>query len=259
MVRRMSRLDAAPPRNAADRWHLSDHLGPRTFLVLIGCLAATGVAALADAVGEQEGLSRVDPVTAADVLRVRTPTLTHVAQAFTFLGSELVVGGLAIVVLVFLLTRRQLMQATMFAIAMAGSAFLTVAVKLLVARPRPSAFDRLGAPDTTYSFPSGHTLNSTVFLALVVWLLWPSLKYGGHVALMVAGAVVAIGVAASRVYLGYHWLTDVLASGLVAIAWLCTVWLLGSTITRAIATFPAQPVPDVSTRSDPEERSATCR
>jgi undecaprenyl-diphosphatase len=90
----------------------------------------------------------------------------------------------------------------------------------------------MGAPDTTSSFPSGHTLNSVVFLALVVWLLWPTVRRGGHVALVAAGAVLSIGVAASRVYLGYHWLTDVLASGLVALAWLCIVWLLASTFAK---------------------------
>jgi membrane-associated phospholipid phosphatase len=228
----MSRLDTAPRQNASDRWHPCDLLGPHILLALIGCLAATGVAALADAVSEHEGLSRVDPVTAADMLDLRTPALTHVAQAFTFLGSELVVGGLATVVFVLLLTRRQLTQATAFAIAMAGSAFLTVAVKLLVARPRPGAVDRLGAPDTTYSFPSGHTLNSTVFMALVVWLLWPTVRRVGHVALVAGSAVLAVGVAASRVYLGYHWLTDVLASGLVALAWLCIVWLIASAFAK---------------------------
>ncbi|MEO7350702.1 MAG: phosphatase PAP2 family protein [Marmoricola sp.] len=233
----MSRLDAAPGEDAADRFHPADLLGPRTFLVLVTCLAAAGVVTLADAAGEHEGLSRLDPMTAADVLRLRTPALTHVAQAFTFLGSELVVGGLAIVVFLLLLTRGQFARATTFTIAMGGSAFLTVAVKLLVARPRPSEVDRLGAPDTTYSFPSGHTLNSAVFLALVVWLLWPSLRHIGQVALVAGGAVMALGVAASRVYLGYHWLTDVLASGLVAISWLSIVWILGDTIARCVTSL----------------------
>ena len=227
----MSRLDAAPTHEG-DRWHTAELLGARLLLVLPACLAVSGVAALADAAGEHDGVSRVDPATAADVLRLRTPALTHVAQVFTFLGSELVVGSSAIVVLVLLLTRRQVARATTLAIAMAGSAFLTVAVKLLVGRPRPTAVDRMGTPDTTSSFPSGHTLNSVVFLALVVWLLWPTVQRGGHVVLVATGAVLSVGVAASRVYLGYHWLTDVLASGLVALAWLCLVWLLDSTFAK---------------------------
>jgi membrane-associated phospholipid phosphatase len=93
--------------------------------------------------------------------------------------------------------------------------------------------DRLGALDTTYSFPSGHTLNSTVFIALVVWLLWPGVRHKGHVALVAGGAVLALGVGASRVYLGYHWLTDVVASVLLALAWLSIVWLLRQSGRRA--------------------------
>jgi membrane-associated phospholipid phosphatase len=194
----MSRLDAAPTDDAGRHWQFSDVVGARVFLVL-----------------------------------VRTPTLTQLAHVFTFLGSELVVGGLALVVLATLLMQRQLSRAAIFAIGMAGSAFLTVVVKLIVARPRPGEVDRLGALDTSYSFPSGHTLNSTVFIALIVWLLWPSVRRAGRIALVTAGAVLAVGVAASRVYLGYHWLTDVLASGLVALGWLCLVGLLGATLTRA--------------------------
>lgn len=236
----MSRLDAATTHDATDRWRPSSLRGPHAFLMLVASLAAIGVGALADAAREHEGLSRLDPLTAADVLSSRTPALTHLARALTFLGSEAVVGGLAVVVFAVLLVRRQLTRATTFAIGIGGSAFLTVAVKLLVARPRPGGVDRLGALDTTYSFPSGHTLNSAVFLTLVVWLLWRSLRYAGQVALAVGGAVLAVGVAASRVYLGYHWLTDVLASGLVAIAWLCVVWLLGPTITRTVSALTAR-------------------
>jgi membrane-associated phospholipid phosphatase len=228
----MSRTGAPATREVAKGSPPFGLFGLRATLVLGACLAGAGVCVLADAAREHDGASRLDPVTAAAVLDIRTATATYLARVFTFLGSEVVVGGLATVVLVSLLMRRQLSQATVFAIAMGGSAILTVTLKLLVARPRPGGLDRLGPLDQTYSFPSGHTLNSTVFLALVVWLLWASVTHTGRVVLVTAGAVVAAGVAASRVYLGYHWLTDVLASGLVAIAWLCIVWLLASTFAK---------------------------
>jgi len=224
----MSRLNAALTHEGTGRWQAPPQFRLRTVLGLVACLATACVVALADAVGEHDGLSRLDPTIATDVVRSRTAPLTLLARALTFLGSEVVVGGLAIIVLALLLARRRFTSATVFAAGMTGSAFLTVAVKLLVARARPGAVDRLGAADTTYSFPSGHTLNSAVFLALVMWLLWPLLKHAGRVAVATTGAVLATGVAASRVYLGYHWFTDVLASGLVALAWLSMVWLAHS-------------------------------
>ncbi|MDX6231359.1 MAG: hypothetical protein QOH68_310, partial [Nocardioidaceae bacterium] len=145
----MSRLHVAPTNATANRWRPSELLGRRTLLAFVACLATAGVATLADAAGEHDGLSRLDPVAAADMLTARTPALTHLAQVFTFMGSEIVVGGLAIVVLVTLLMRRKLAPAATFAIGIAGSAVLIVAVKLYVARPRPGQIDRLGAPDTT--------------------------------------------------------------------------------------------------------------
>lgn len=83
-------------------------------------------------------------------------------------------------------------------------------------------------------------MNTAVFLALLVWLLWPSVRYAGHVALVTSAAVLAVGVAGSRIYLGYHWLTDVLASGLVAVAWLCLLSLLGPRITQAVSALAAR-------------------
>jgi membrane-associated phospholipid phosphatase len=226
----MSSLDALPAHDRSGRWHTTAGFRLRTVLGLVACLATACVVALADAVGEHDGPSRLDPRIAAAVVRSRTASLTHVAQAFTWLGSEVVVGGLAMVVLVVLMVRRQFARATVFAAGMGGSAVLTVAVKLLVGRARPGTVDRLGAVDTTYSFPSGHTLNSAVFLALVVWLLLPSLRYAGRVVIATAAVGLTIGVAASRVYLGYHWFTDVVASGLVALAWLSVVGLAHSAL-----------------------------
>jgi membrane-associated phospholipid phosphatase len=230
----MTQLDPAPAAGATRHGSPAYQLRARACLLLLAALASAGVLTLADAGREHDGPSRVDPIIAADVLKVRAPGLTDLARVFTFLGSEVVVGGLAIVVFGALLMLRRSRDAGVFAIGIGGSAFLTVAVKLLVARPRPGSVDRLGALDTTYSFPSGHTLNSTVFVALVVWLLWPGLRHAGHVALVAGGAVVALGVGASRVYLGYHWLTDVLASVLLALAWLSIVWLLCQSVRRTV-------------------------
>ena len=196
--------------------------------------AAVGVTGLADAAGEHDGVSRLDPVVAGRVLQVRAGDLTVLAQAFTAAGSEVVVGGLALVVLLVLVVRGRLARAATFALGMGGSVVLTVVLKLWVARARPPAVDRLGAFDPTWSFPSGHTLNSTVLLALLVWLLWAGASRGGRAGLVLLAAVLALGVAASRVYLGYHWTTDVVASFLVGLGWLSVVWLLRGPVERAV-------------------------
>jgi membrane-associated phospholipid phosphatase len=200
----------------------------------IAGLGAAGVCVLADDAREREGISTLDPRVAADMVHLRAPDLTLLARVLTFVGSEVVVGVAAMLVLLALLLRRSWTRATVLAAGMAGSAALTVGVKLLVARSRPGAADRLGAADSSYSFPSGHTLNSAVFLALLCWLVWPLLSRVGRSVTIPAAAVLAIGIGWSRLYLGYHWFTDVLASVLVAASWLGIVWVLHRSVTVAL-------------------------
>jgi undecaprenyl-diphosphatase len=100
---------------------------------------------------------------------------------------------------------------------------------------------------TDYSFPSGHTLSAVVFyggVALVVWSL-----FGRRAGLATVGvaAIIALAVGVSRIYLGYHFLTDVVGAILAGIAWLLIVG----------AAFRAQPTwRRWRSRSTPVRRSA---
>lgn len=195
-------------------------------------VAAGSVVVLAVAAREHAGPQHVDPVVAADVLGLRTPTATAVAHLLTFVGSEVVVGAIALVLFGWLLWRRDLARAVPLGVAMFGAAVLTVVVKMVVARPRPGRADVLGAVDHSYSFPSGHTFTSTVLIGVVVWLVWAGVSSLVRVLLIESGALLALGIAASRVYLGYHWLTDVVASLLLALAWLGALGLLHEPLLR---------------------------
>ena len=243
-----ARPEAQPVSPRSPRPGRADERRAGRLLVPVAGAAAAAVSWLADSAREHDGPSRIDPTTASRVLGIRTPTLTDVAQALTFVGSEVSVGLLAVIVFAVLVVRRELDRAAVVAVGIGGSAFLTVTIKLLVARTRPGRVDRLGALDTSYSFPSGHTLNSAVFIALAVWLLWPVASQVARYLLVAGGGLLAVGVAASRVYLGYHWLTDVIASALVAVAWLSIVALLRgwvqrrmSRVTRPVAQLPGTP------------------
>ena len=209
---------------------------PLLVTVVLGTLL---VCTLADAAGEHDGISKVDPRVAADMVAHRTGGLTVLARTLTFVGSEAVVGLIAAVILAVLVWRRTWDRAVVFAIAMGGSAVLTVAVKLVVARPRPGAIDRLGALDTSYSFPSGHTLNSAVLLGLVCWLLWPALTWTARALVVASAVLLAAGVGFSRLYLGYHWFTDVTASIVIAVAWLSAVLLLSLFLPWLVRFVPA--------------------
>lgn len=197
-------------------------------------VAGTAFVVLADSVAEGDGLSSLDPAVAADVIEHRTGALTMAAQLLTFLGSEVVVGVLAMALVVILLGRRGPKPAILAAVAMAVSAGLTVGVKTTIGRARPGESDRLGPFDSSYSFPSGHTLNSTVLLGLVCLFLVPLMpRRRARLGAYGLSLLLAVGVGASRIYLGYHWTTDVLASWTLAVMTLTIVHVVNRLLTRA--------------------------
>jgi undecaprenyl-diphosphatase len=146
-------------------------------------------------------------------------------EACTFLGGAILIAiGLALG-LAALLTRRYRL-ALIIAVVLVGSALLTDAVKDLVMRQRP--------PDpitgtSGYSFPSGHTLNSTATYGLLAVIAWRSrLSLGLRKVAVVIGVVVPILVGLSRIALGAHWPTDVLAGWLAGTAFVA----LGAVLIR---------------------------
>jgi membrane-associated phospholipid phosphatase len=146
-------------------------------------------------------------------------------EACTFLGGAILIAiGLALG-LAALLTRRYRL-ALIIAVVLVGSALLTDAVKDLVMRQRPP--DPITGTNG-YSFPSGHTLNSTATYGLLAVVAWRSrLSLGLRKVAVVIGVVVPILVGLSRIALGAHWPTDVLAGWLAGTAFVA----LGAVLIR---------------------------
>lgn len=100
-----------------------------------------------------------------------------------------------------------------------GGMLLNAGLKLLFQRPRP-LLDHPLLSLATYSFPSGHTMNATAFYGMLVAFVVMRRRFVcGLGALALAGLMVAL-VATSRIYLGVHFLSDVLASVAEGIAWI---------------------------------------
>ncbi|WP_158600553.1 phosphatase PAP2 family protein [Tessaracoccus antarcticus] len=184
-----------------------------------------GVGILLDGVVEHGDLSLYDPSVTSAFIADRSAGLTTLAGALTLLGSVTVLLPLTVVALAVLALRRRWRQAVLLAAGMSMAVVLTVVVKHLVERPRPGAIDLLGPVDTGFAFPSGHTLNATVFYGIVAGLLVVSLRgFWPRAGVILAWLALVFGVGASRVYLGYHWMTDVLAG-----------WSLGAAVLAAVA------------------------
>ncbi len=104
--------------------------------------------------------------------------------------------------------------------AMAMSTVIAVAVKTIVARPRPTAdLQVIPGLETSYSFPSGHTTGAATLVLVAAYLLWRRRRTGRSLAWW---SVTSVGIIAlvggSRLYLGYHFATDVLAGACLGVA-----------------------------------------
>ena len=180
-----------------------------------------GFAELADEVREGEPFAFDEPLLHG-LYGLSSPALDR----FMLLGSELGyawgVIPVDIVLAVALLATKRLRRGLFFVLAVGGSALLNLATKALFQRERPALWDSI-APETTFSFPSGHAMGSMTLAAALVVLLWPTrLRWP----MLVAGVLFAVWVGSSRVYLGVHYPSDILAGWGAAAAWVCAMVLL---------------------------------
>ena len=111
------------------------------------------------------------------------------------------------------MNRREMLQAA--AGVLGGSALLNIAAKAFFARPRPGLWTSI-APATGYSFPSGHAMGSMTLAAVLALLAWPT-RWRWAVCGAMAFFVAMVGL--SRVYLGVHYPSDILAGWAAALAW----------------------------------------
>lgn len=150
-----------------------------------------------------------------------SPPLDGTMLAASFVGSGTVLVPLAVGVAAWLLYRRRFTWAFFVVAAEFGSILLNEAIKTAVHRPRPALAWSGVLPD--YSFPSGHSMNSLALflaLAIVVWALRG--HYAGAIAVIVA-VVLSLLIGVSRIYLGAHFLTDVVGGYTGAVLWLLAV------------------------------------
>jgi undecaprenyl-diphosphatase len=183
---------------------------------LIVCLVALG------AIGESIRVHRVfalDTWATPFLHGFASPGMDSLMTALTTMGSSLVLLPLFGVLVLGLIWRRRFGAAGFLTVASGGALVLNAAMKIFFQRPRPVLDYAQALSD--YSFPSGHTMNAFVFYVAVALIVWSVFGRPAGVVAMACATGLAIGVGISRIYLGFHFLTDVVG-GLTA----GTVWLL---------------------------------
>jgi membrane-associated phospholipid phosphatase len=229
--------DREAPIPAIKRPATPDKLGVTRLFVgfLMALVAMLAFAFLADQVYNQEAFV-LDQVANPFLHAIASPGLDLVMNAITTVGSVPFVAVVFVIVVALLLYHRHRAEALFLTAAIVGSVALNGTLKLVVERPRPALPWAHVLPD--YSFPSGHSMDSLVFylaLALVVWTLYG--PRAGSIAIPLA-LLVVIAVGFSRIYLGYHYLSDVVGGFAAGLAWLFVVALAFETVPRTWARRP---------------------
>ena len=153
------------------------------------------------------------------------PWLLGVLQQFSSLGSGPVVALLVGVVLGYLVLIRHRRTALVFLVCVLAAAFTTYLLKGAIQRPRPLVMHAAFALDA-YSFPSGHSLiSATVYPTLGTLLGRIVASRRARVYCMTVAALLTLLIGFSRVYLGRHYPTDVLAGWCLGLVWSVVAWV----------------------------------
>lgn len=149
---------------------------------------------------------------------VSTPWLTDAARAVTHLGGRIVLM-VAVALAAALCVLRRWGGALLVSAAVVGSSRINVTLKPVFERARPDFWDHMTI-ENTYSFPSGHTMAAMSIAAPLVVLAWNT-RYRWPT--LTVAVVYAIVVGVTRVYLGVHYPSDVLAGWCLTVLWVAIV------------------------------------
>ena len=204
-----------------------------TFTSAVGLLAIWVFAGLTqDVVGHDE-MALFDPQAEAWVVAHRTAWLSSGMEIVTWLGSLATIVPLLAAIIILVARRRDWRRAALLVIAVAGAVALYDFVKLVVGRPRPPATLWVGHYDGA-AFPSGHATQAVAFYGTLAIVLLAGRSFQARALVWIGAALVTILVGASRIYLGAHWLTDVLAGYALGAAWVALIVVISLlTIPRA--------------------------
>ncbi len=231
------------------QWHFLDRRlapGEATGLALtlgVGMVLALGMSfrQLLDNVLESDGIAVADHPVLRFLAAHREPWLVTTMQVISDVGSPVGVGILATVVGVTLAwVRRSWLPLLIAGFGAAGIGMINLTVKGLVSRSRPlEAIAVLG--EDGFSFPSGHTTGTTVVWLLSAWMVsrWVIRGRVGRDMVWTGTVLMIVAVGISRVYLGVHFPSDVMAGWTLGAAWVVMIALVVSVWEQSQRASPA--------------------
>ena len=184
--------------------------------LVVALVAALVFLVLLGEVAEGE-LMRLDALAYQTIVEgLRSDALTPVMEGFTSLASVVVLAVMAAAIAALAPGKA---PGWCVSINLACVVILNALLKIIVQRPRPEGFRLI--EEAGYSFPSGHSMVAMAFFGLLIWMIW---RHHRHDAMRVVWCVVfglvIVMVGVSRIYLGIHYASDVIAGFCVSLVWL---------------------------------------
>jgi len=171
-----------------------------------------------------------------------TPAFVSVLRAFTDFGSAEWVGIILFALVLFFAWKRWWPSLVTLIVAVPGGMLLNECVKVLVHRQRPFV-DGPFVDWSGYSFASGHTIGATLLYGQLLLFILPALKARHWRLLSIVSAVSLVAVVGfSRIALGAHFLTDVLAAIVFGVLWLAFCLIAGKPLRRSVVLTAAAPL-----------------
>jgi membrane-associated phospholipid phosphatase len=188
---------------------------------LVAVLAGWGFGRIADWVFASEATRHADRYAQELAARWRTPALTTVMRFVTHFGKLWVLAILSAAVAGALLWARSHRRLYAFAATVIGGAILNPTLKEVYRRARPSDIEVLGTAHG-YSFPSGHAMGAMLLFGSLAYVVYFSIDHSRRLRVLAVTlcALLTLIIGLSRVYLGVHYLSDVLAGFVAGLCWL---------------------------------------
>lgn len=216
-------------------WQANALIGTYLVVAVMATLTLVwGSGEVYEGVADSGGIAPVDQPLLTWMVAHRTPAFTSAVVAFTEFGGPVIQPiVLLVVTLGIAWAWRSWAPLVLVGVAVGTSTLATVFGKQLFGRARPPIDLAVPPLETTASFPSGHTLNGTVIAGILCYLMLHWFRRASARAAWIVGfSLYALSMGMSRVYLGHHWLTDVLVGWTLGLAWVLVVigihrvWLL---------------------------------
>ncbi|MGI8819768.1 MAG: phosphatase PAP2 family protein [Chthoniobacterales bacterium] len=214
-----------PFRFLKNRLSAEKYLGLHlTIGLLITLFASWSFSEIAEEIRPGAPYASFDPAVTDWFQAHATPARTVAARLVTDVGSVGFVSAVSVACALLFALKRWWTRLFLLALTMIGGSFLNIFLKHLFHRQRPVLQNPL-VTLSSYGFPSGHTMGSALLYGLLALLLAQSARHWPlRAALCAAAVLVVVLVGISRIYLGAHFLTDVLGAFAAGGAWLTFCW-----------------------------------